>query len=134
MSLLQGYFRGPGISFSPCNTMKKRGPGLKRLRKGNLGVLSKNPLENFRISGWLLKRQGGVQFPMEDEEVIGTLPCFSQGGCLCGAVAVEGSMSCVCVPGSGAVGTLVFGVSTGVATACRALFAVMLVSGVPACT
>jgi hypothetical protein len=39
--------------------MKKREPGLKRLRKGNLGALSKNPLENLRISGWLLKRQGG---------------------------------------------------------------------------
>jgi hypothetical protein len=64
MSLSRGFFRGPGISFSPCNTMKKREPGLKRLRKGNLGALSKNPLENFRISGWLLKRQGGVEFPV----------------------------------------------------------------------
>jgi hypothetical protein len=62
MSLLQGFFRGPGISFSPYNMMKKREPGLKRLQKGNLGALSKNLLENFRISGWLLKRQGGVEF------------------------------------------------------------------------
>jgi hypothetical protein len=62
------------------------------------------------------------------------LPCFSQCGCLCGAVAVEGSMSCICVPSSGAVGVLVLGVSAGVATACRVLFAAMLVSGVPACT
>jgi hypothetical protein len=59
MSWLRGFFRGPGISFSPCNTMKKRGPDLKRLRKGKLGALSKNPLENLEISGWLLKRQGG---------------------------------------------------------------------------
>jgi hypothetical protein len=59
MSWSQGFFRGPGISFSPCNTMKKRGPDLKRLRKGKLGALRKNPLENLEISGWLLKRQGG---------------------------------------------------------------------------
>jgi hypothetical protein len=60
------------------------------------------------------------------------LPCFSQGGCLCGAVAVEGSVICVCMPSSSTVCALVLGVSAGVATACRALFAAMLVSGVPA--
>jgi hypothetical protein len=62
------------------------------------------------------------------------LPCFSQGGCLCGAVAVEGSMSYVCVAGGDAVSALVLGVSPQAATACGALFAAILVSGVPACT
>jgi hypothetical protein len=62
------------------------------------------------------------------------LPCFSQGRCLCGAVAVEGSMSCVCVPSSDIVGALVFGMSTRVAMTCGALFAAMLVSVVPTYT
>jgi hypothetical protein len=53
------FFRGPEISFSPCNTTKKSGPGLKMLRKGTLSLLNKNPLENLAISGWLLKKQGG---------------------------------------------------------------------------
>jgi hypothetical protein len=61
MSWSWGFFRGPGISFSLCNTIKKRGPNLKRLGKGKLGALSKNPVENLEISGWLLKRQGGVR-------------------------------------------------------------------------
>jgi hypothetical protein len=40
------------------------------------------------------------------------LPCFSQGRCLCGAVAVEGSISYVYMAGSNIVGVLVLGVST----------------------
>jgi hypothetical protein len=63
-----------------------------------------------------------------------TLPCFSQGGCLCRAVAIEGSVSCVCMPSSDVVGALVFGVSVRVAMMCGVLFAAMLVSGVPAYT
>jgi hypothetical protein len=64
----------------------------------------------------------------------GMLPFFSQGGCLCGAVAVEGSISCICMPSGGTVGALMLGMSAGVATTYGALFAAMLVSGVPACT
>jgi hypothetical protein len=56
----QDFFRGPEISFSPCNTTKNSGPGLKMLCKGKLRLLNKNPLENLAISGWLLKKQGGV--------------------------------------------------------------------------
>jgi hypothetical protein len=62
------------------------------------------------------------------------LPCFSQGARLCGAVAVKGSVSCVCIPSSDAVGALVFGVSARAAMMCGALFIAMLVSGVPTCT
>jgi hypothetical protein len=40
------------------------------------------------------------------------LPCFSQGGCHCGAVAVEGSVSYVYVAGSDVVGALVLSTST----------------------
>jgi hypothetical protein len=32
------------------------------LRKGNLRLLNKNPVENLAISGWLLKKQGGSLF------------------------------------------------------------------------
>jgi hypothetical protein len=53
------FFRGPEISFSLYNTTKKSRPGLKMLRKGELRLLNKNPLENLAISGWLLKMQGG---------------------------------------------------------------------------
>jgi hypothetical protein len=60
MTRVRDFFRGPEISFSPCNTTKKSGPGLKMLRKGTLRLLNKNPLENLAISGWLLKMQGGV--------------------------------------------------------------------------
>jgi hypothetical protein len=60
MTRVQDFFRGPEISFSPCNTTKKSGPGLKMLRKGKLRLLNKNPLENVAISRWLLKMQGGV--------------------------------------------------------------------------
>jgi hypothetical protein len=40
------------------------------------------------------------------------LPCFSQGRCLCGAVAVEGSMSYIYVAGSETVSILVLGMYT----------------------
>jgi hypothetical protein len=56
MSWSQGFFSGPGISFSPCNTMKKGGPDLKRLQKGKLGELHKNLLENLEISKSLVLR------------------------------------------------------------------------------
>jgi hypothetical protein len=78
MSLSQGFFRGPGISFSLCNTMKKMGPGLKRLRKGNLGALRKNPLEHFRISWWLLKRQGGGRVSVRFCLRVDFLACAAQ--------------------------------------------------------
>jgi hypothetical protein len=60
MTRARDFFRGSEMSFSPCNTTKKSGPGLKMLRNGKLRLLNKNPLENLAISGWLLKMQGGV--------------------------------------------------------------------------
>jgi hypothetical protein len=60
MTRARDFFRGPEISFSPCGTTKKSGPGQKMLRKGKLRLLHKNPLENLAIFGWLLKMQGGV--------------------------------------------------------------------------
>jgi hypothetical protein len=62
MTRVWDLFRGPEISFSPCNTTKKSGPALKMLRKGKLRLRNKYPLENLVISGWLLKMQGGSLF------------------------------------------------------------------------
>jgi hypothetical protein len=60
MSRVWDFFRGPEISFLPCNMTKKSRPGLKMLHKGKFRLLNKNPLETLAISRWLLKMQGGV--------------------------------------------------------------------------
>jgi hypothetical protein len=59
MSFMWDVFRGPEISSLPLLMTKKRGPGLKMLRIGNLGLGINIPLENLMISRWLTKRQGG---------------------------------------------------------------------------
>jgi hypothetical protein len=59
MSYMEDIFRGPEISSLLLSMTRKRGPGLKMLHMGNLGLGINIPLENLMISGWLMKRQGG---------------------------------------------------------------------------
>jgi hypothetical protein len=61
MTRVWDFFRGPEISFSPCNTTKKSRPSLKILHKGKLRLLNKNPLENLvMLTGGSLVTDGRV--------------------------------------------------------------------------
>jgi hypothetical protein len=64
MSYMWDIFRGLEISSLLLSMTKKRGPGLKILHMGNLALGINILLNKLMISRWLMKRQGGVNFPV----------------------------------------------------------------------